>query len=123
MLFAFFEAVTFALDVDDGAMVQNAVQNGGGYSDIRKNLAPLRKRFVGREYGRNLFVAAGNELKKQVLPLNIHREIPDFVDDHQGILAKYLELVRQPIFVVCGFELLDEVVTVDVIRVVLPGSR
>ena len=38
----FFQAVGLALDVNHGAVVQNAVQDGRGNGNIGKNLVPLR---------------------------------------------------------------------------------
>ena len=44
---AFFQTVRLALDVDNGAVMQDAVQDGGGDGDIGKDLVPLREGFVG----------------------------------------------------------------------------
>ena len=43
---AFLQTVRLALDVDYGTMMQNPVQDGGGNSDIGKDLVPLGEGFV-----------------------------------------------------------------------------
>ncbi len=40
---ALLEPVRLALDVDDGAVVQDAVENGGNNGNVGKNLVPLGK--------------------------------------------------------------------------------
>jgi hypothetical protein len=40
-LLTLLEAIAIALDVDDGAMVQDAVKDGGGDGDVGKDLIPL----------------------------------------------------------------------------------
>ena len=44
--FAFFQAVRFTFDVDDGAVMQNAVQDSGGDGDVGKDLVPLGEGLV-----------------------------------------------------------------------------
>ncbi len=40
-ILALLEAVRLALDVNDSAVVQDAVENGGGDGNVGKNLVPL----------------------------------------------------------------------------------
>ena len=42
-----FEAVRFALDVNDGAVMQDAIQNGGGNGDVGEDLVPLGEGLIG----------------------------------------------------------------------------
>ena len=44
--FAFLEAVRFALDVNDGAVMQNAIQDSGGNGDVGKDLIGMAENFV-----------------------------------------------------------------------------
>ena len=37
----FFQTVRLALDVDHGAVMQNAIQDGGSNGDVGKDLVPL----------------------------------------------------------------------------------
>ena len=123
IFFAFFQAVAFAFDVDDGAVVQDAVQDRGGDGDVGEDLVPLRKGLVGGKDGGGLLIPPGNELKEQVRPLNIHREITDLVDDEQLVFAQSFELVRQTVFKMSLFELLNQRVAIDVIGgKAMPGS-
>ena len=66
ILFAFFEAVALTLDVDDSAMVQYAIKNGGSNGDIGENLIPLGKGLVGCKDGGCFLVSLSDELKEQV---------------------------------------------------------
>ena len=91
---AFFEAVRLALDVNNGAVMQDTVQDGGGNSDIGKDLVPLGEGLIGSEDGGGLLIASGNQLEKQISALNVHREIADFVDNQHPVLSQYFELVR-----------------------------
>lgn len=67
--FALFEAIGLALDVDNGAMVENRRGNG----DVCKDLVPMGEGLVGGENRRRPLIASGDELKEQIGPLNIHR--------------------------------------------------
>ena len=84
-------------------MVQDAVQNGGGNGDIGKNLIPLGKGLVGGENSRCLLVASGNELKKQICPLNVHKKIADFVNDKHPVLGQNFESFRNLQFIASAF--------------------
>lgn len=98
IFFAFFQPVAFALDIDDGAVVQNMVEDRRGDGDIGKDLIPLGKGLVGGKDCRDLLIPSGNELEEQVRPLNIHWEITDFVDDKQLVFAQCFELIWQTVF-------------------------
>ncbi len=45
--FAFFQPVRLALDVDNGAVMQDTIQNSGGDGDVGKDLIPLGEGLVG----------------------------------------------------------------------------
>lgn len=64
----FFEAVGLALDVDNGTVVKDAVEDSEGDGDVGKDLVPLGEGFVGGKDGRSLFITFGNELKEKVYP-------------------------------------------------------
>ncbi len=44
---ALFQAVRLTLDIDNGTVMQNAVQNSGGDGNVGKDLIPLREGLVG----------------------------------------------------------------------------
>ena len=112
---AFFQAVRLALDVDNGAVMQDAVQDGGGDGDIGKDLVPLREGFVGGKDGRRFFIPSGNKLEEQVCALDVHGEVADLVDDKHPVLGENLELVRQTVLKMGLLELFNELVAVDVV--------
>ena len=105
---AFFQTVRLALDVDNGAVMQDAVQDGGGDGDIGKDLVPLREGFVGGKDGRRFFIPSGNKLEEQVCALDVHGEVADLVDDKHPVLGENLELVRQTVFKMGLLELLNK---------------
>ena len=113
--FAFFQAVRFTFDVDDGAVMQNAVQDSGGDGNVGKDLIPLGEGLVGSEDSRCLLIPPGNELEEQVCALDVHREITDLVNDEHPILGQNLEFIRQAVLEMGLFELLNELVAVDVV--------
>ena len=94
-LLAFLETVGFALDVDDGAVMQDEVKDSGDDGDIRKDLVPLVEDFVGSKNGGGLLTLLGNELKEEIGTLNVYGEIADFVNDEDLIPDEDFELVRQ----------------------------
>ena len=112
---AFFQAVRLALDVDNGAVMQDTVQDGGGDGDVGKDLVPLGEGLVGGEDGGCFLIPSGNELEEQVCTLDIHREIADFVDDEHPVLGQNLELVRQTVLKMGLLELLNKLMAVDVV--------
>ena len=71
-LLSFFEPVAFALDVNDGAVMQYTIENGRGNGHVGKHLVPLREGLVAGKYSGDLLVPSGNELKEQIGSLNIH---------------------------------------------------
>ena len=93
--FAFLEAVRFALDINDGAVMQDAIQDSGGNGDVSKNLVPLGEGFIGSEDGGGLLIAPGNQLEEQICALNVHRKIADFIDNQHSVFGQHFELVRQ----------------------------
>ena len=46
---AFFQSVGLAFDVDNGAVMQDAVQDGGGNGNVGKDLIPLREPCVDKK--------------------------------------------------------------------------
>ena len=66
---AFFKPVGLTLDVNDGAVMQDTIQDGGGDGDVGKNLVPLGERLIRGEYGGGFLIPPGNQLKEQIGPL------------------------------------------------------
>jgi hypothetical protein len=66
----FFESVALALDIDDGAVVQDAVEDrgGDGDGDVGKDFVPLREGLVGGKDSGCPLITPCNQLKKQMAP-------------------------------------------------------
>ena len=65
---ALFELVRLAFDVNDGAVMQDTIQNGGGNGDVGKDLIPLGEGLIGSEDGGGLLIASGNQLENRFAP-------------------------------------------------------
>ena len=113
--FAFFQAVRLTLDVDNGAVMQYTIQDGGGDGDVGKDLVPLGESLVGGKNGGRFLIPSGNELEEQVCTLDVHGEVADFVNDEHPVLGQNLELIRQTVLKVGLLELFNELVAVDVV--------
>src|SRR5215207_9776232 len=77
------EPVAFPLDVDDGRVVKQPVQDGRGDDLVTEDLAPAGQALVGGNQDRAPLVAARDELEEQVRPQPLQRQIADLVDDQQ----------------------------------------
>ncbi len=60
------EAVAFALDVEGGGVVQQAIQHGGGQHRIVEDFAPVEEALVGRDDQAGAFVAASDRRKNKL---------------------------------------------------------
>ena len=112
--FTFFEPVTFALDVYNGAMVKHPVKDGGSNGDIGKDVIPLRKGPVRGEDSGAFLIPPGDELEEKIGTLNIHGKVANFVNDEQFKPAQYPESVRKLVLKMGLFQLLNKLVAVDV---------
>ena len=63
---AFLEAVRLTLDVNNGAVMQDTVQDSGGNGDVGKDLVPLGEGLVGSENGGCLLIASGQQSGNRV---------------------------------------------------------
>ena len=92
---AFFEAVRLAFDVNNGAVMQDTIQDGGGDGDVGKDLVPLEEGLIGGEDRGGLLIPPGNQLEEQICPLNIHGEIADLVDDQHPVFGQHFKKLYQ----------------------------
>ena len=65
---ALFKPVGLTLDVNDSAVMQDTIQNGGGNGDVGEDLVPLGKSLVGGEDGRCFLIPSGDQLKEEICP-------------------------------------------------------
>ena len=68
---AFLETVRLAFDVNNGAVMQDTIQDSGGNGDVGKDLVPLGEGLIGSEDGGGLLIASGNQLEKQITLLSL----------------------------------------------------
>ena len=122
---AFFQAIGLALDVDHRTVMQDTVQDGGGNGDVSEDLSPLGEGLVGSKDGGGLLITPGDELEEQVRTLNVHGKIADFINDEHLIPGQDFEFVRQAVFEMGLFQLLDELVAIDIVggKPVLRGHK
>ena len=112
---ALLQAVRIALDVNYGAVMQDAIQNGGGDGDVGKDLVALGEGLVGGKDGGRFLIPSGNELKEQICALDVHGEVADFVNDEHPVLGQDSELVGQAVLKMGLFELLNKLMAIDVV--------
>jgi len=101
--------------VNDSAVVQDTVENGGSNCNIGKNLVPLGKDFVEGKDGGGFLIPSGNELGEQIGAPDIHGEITNLVNDEHPVFGQDLELVGQTILKVSFLQLLNHLVAVDIV--------
>ena len=107
---ALLQAVRLALDVNDGAVMQDTIQDGGGDGDAGKDLVLLGEGLAGGKDGGGLFIPSCNKLEEQIRPLDVHEEIASLVYDKHPVLGQDLELVRQTVLEMGFLGLLNELV-------------
>ena len=85
--FPAFDAVAGAAVLENFGVVDDAVNHGGGDSDVAEALCPLGKCQVGRDDDGAVFVAAGDELEEEVRGTGLDWDVSEFVDDEQVVAA------------------------------------
>src|SRR6266545_7488304 len=76
--------VALALDVHDGRVVQQPVQDRRGHDLVGEDSSPVREPSVGRQHDRSSLVAAGDHLEDPVGGGLIHRQVAELVDDQHA---------------------------------------
>ena len=92
---ALLQTARLALDVNHGAVMQDAVQDSGGGGDVCKDLVPLGEGLVGGKDDGRIFVPPGNELKEQIRALDVPGKAADLINTvlKMGFLELLDELV------------------------------
>ena len=88
------QAVRLALDADGGAVMRDAIQDGGGNGNAGKDLVPLGEGLVRGKNGRRLLIPSGGQLEGQVCAVDVHREVDDPANDEHPVLGQDLELIQ-----------------------------
>ncbi len=87
---ALLETVRLALDINDGAVMQDSVENGGGNGNVGENLVSVGEGFVGSKDGGGFLITSGDKLEKQISALDIHREMADNIPISSMMSILYL---------------------------------
>src|SRR6266566_4680272 len=89
-------AEAVAPDVDDMAVVHEAVDQGAGHDVVAEDLAPILEAFVAREHGGGPLVAAAHELEEEHGAGACDREVAELVDDQERREDERLEPLAEP---------------------------
>jgi len=88
--------VAVATDVDDVAVMQDAVEECGGHDVVAEDVAPLLERLVGGEDGGGPFIAPADELEEQHGPGAGVGQVADLVHDEESRMGEDLEPMGEP---------------------------
>ncbi len=80
MLLGLLESIGFALDGDNLRVVYQPIHQGDHAGDVGKDLTPLLEGAIGRDEGRALFIASGDDFEQQVGVTVGVGEIADFIN-------------------------------------------
>lgn len=96
---AFAEAVGVTADVDDGGLVEEAVEGGAGHDGVAgEDVGPVGEGLVGGQHdGATGVVTLGDDLEEQRGLCLVEGEIADLVEDEQLGAGKVLQLAVQPV--------------------------
>ena len=90
-ILVFAHAVAAAADVDDVAVVEQAIDERGRHDLVAEGGAPLFEALVRRQHGRGPFVACVDQLEEQRGAVLADGEVADLVDDEQGGMGQHLQ--------------------------------
>src|SRR3546814_21073216 len=77
------EPIAVTADCDHGAVVQQAIQDGGGDHRVAEHRAPLGDRAVRGEQDRAALVTPADQLEEQGGGVRLERTVAELVDDQQ----------------------------------------
>ena len=75
--------MTFAGECEDGAVMDETIDDGYGGHFVGKDLRPLLEWKVGRERDAASFVTLRNELKEQICCFSFERYVSELIDEQQ----------------------------------------
>jgi hypothetical protein len=88
-------AIAVAADVDDVAVMQEAVDERGGHDVVAEDLAPLLEALVRGEDGGRALVSASHELVEEHGAGAGDGQVADLVDDEKRRIGERLEAVAE----------------------------
>ena len=92
-------AVGFSLESDEPAVVDGAVDEGGGHVGVAWYPAPAAELDVGGVDDAPCLVAVGDDLEEQAAAFLVDGHVAEFIDDDQPRLADGGEFVVEPVVV------------------------
>ena len=119
-------AIAVAADVDDMAVMQQAIDERSGHDLVAQDLAPLLEAFIGGQHSGCALIAPVDELEEEHGAGLADRQVADLVDDQERRIGEDLEAASQLAGGLGFFERGDEVgqsAVVDSAPVPLPGGR
>ena len=90
-------SVGFALESDEPAVVDGAVDEGGGHVGIAQDASPAAEFDVGGVDDAPCLVAVGDDLEEQAAAFLVDGHVAEFVDDQQAGLTDGGEFVVEPV--------------------------
>ena len=85
------------MESDDAAVVDDAVDDGGGHVAVAEHVAPSAELEVRGEDDASPFVAVGDDLEQEPGAVDVDGQVAEFVDDEQVGLADGLEFLVEPV--------------------------
>ena len=74
-----FQSIALASDVDDMAVVKQAIQYSGGKNVVSHQLSPIAEAFIACEDKAAFFISGADELKEQIASFRVKSGIAYFV--------------------------------------------
>ena len=87
--------VAVAVDVDDMAVVQQAIDERSSHDLVAQDLAPLLEALVGRQHSGCALIAPVDELEEEHRAGLADRQVADLVDDQELGIGEDLEAESQ----------------------------
>jgi hypothetical protein len=102
---AVFHAVAGAFEHDGVAVVEQAVEHGGGDGGVAvEDAGPLLEGFVGGQDDGAALVAGADDLEEQVGSALVDGQVADFVEDEQGRVGVFAQFGFEGAFGLGGVE-------------------
>ena len=101
--------VAAAADVDDMAVMQQAIDERSGHDLVAQDLAPLLEAFIGGQHSGCALIAPVDELEEEHGAGLADRQVADLVDDQERRIGEDLEAASQLAGGLGFFERGDEV--------------
>ena len=85
------------MEADDPAVVDDAVDDGGGHVAVAEHVAPPAELEVAGENDAPFFVAVGDDLEEQACPVDVDGQVAQLVDDQEPVPADPVEFAVESV--------------------------